>query len=170
MSLRKLGLVVHVTTSVGWFGSVVTFLAIAIVGLAGDDGLRTRGAYVAMDVVARFVILPACLLAFASGVVQSLGTPWGLFRHYWVVIKLVLTVGASAFLILHMTVVATAADLAASGELGGHGAIRVQLVLDAALAVVVLLVATVLAVYKPKGVTRFGQSSSTGVPGVSERR
>jgi hypothetical protein len=59
---------------------------------------------------------PLCLASLLTGLIESLGTPWGLVRHYC----------------------------------------RLQLVVDSAAALFVLLVATVLAVYKPRGLTRAG--------------
>jgi hypothetical protein len=50
-------------------------------------------------------------------VVQSLGTPWGLFRHYWVVFKLLITAFATIILLIylgtfrHMAAVAADADV-----------------------------------------------------------
>ena len=38
-----------------------------------------------------------------SGLVQSLGTEWGLFRYYWIVAKLSLTVVATMVLMLLLT-------------------------------------------------------------------
>lgn len=35
--LRKFALTAHITSSVGWLGAVVCFLALSIVGLASDD-------------------------------------------------------------------------------------------------------------------------------------
>jgi hypothetical protein len=47
------------------------------------------------------VIVPLSLAALLTGVVQSLGTPWGLFRHRWIVAKLALTVVATVLLLVH---------------------------------------------------------------------
>ena len=110
-------------------------------------------------------LLPAlaalvCALFLASlltGVMQSVGTSWGLVRHWWVVVKLALTVVATALLLLHTQPIGhLGAVAAAGGQIGTDlDGLRVQLVVDAAAALVVLLGATALAVYKPRGVTRF---------------
>lgn len=157
--VRKLALTAHVTTSVGWLGAVAAFLALAITGLAGDDGPTVRGAYVAAEVITWSVIVPLCLASLLTGVVQSLGTPWGLVRHWWVLIKLALTVVATGLLLLHTQPIGHLGGVASSGgplsaDLDG---MRVQLLVDAAAALVVLLGATALAVVKPRGVTRFAR-------------
>ena len=118
-----------------------------------------RGAYLAIELTAWFVIVPLSLAAPLTGLVQSLGTTWGLFRHYWVLAKLLITIPASAFLLLHMRAISRVAGVAAETTLsrGDLGRLRIQLVADAGAALLVLLVATVLSVYKPPGLTRYGQ-------------
>jgi len=152
--VRKLALTAHVTTSVGWLGAVLGFLALAIAGLVSHSEPTVRAVYIGMDVVTRLVIVPLCLASLATGIVQSLGTPWGLFRHYWVLIKLLLTVASTAVLLVHTQVVAYLGQAAlavtfARGDLRGANE---QLVFDAAAAALVLLVATTLATFKPRGV------------------
>lgn len=156
--LRKLALTAHVASSVGWLGSVAAFLVLAVVGLTGEDGQRVRGAYLAMEITGWYVIVPLAFASLLTGLVQSLGTTWGLFRHYWVLAKLVLTVLATFLLVLHMQVADQVADTAARTSPSGSdlGGLRVQLVFDAAAAVVVLLTNTALSVYKPRGITRYG--------------
>jgi hypothetical protein len=169
---RKVALSAHVTSSVGWFGSVVTFLVLAVIGLRGgeEDGV-IRSAYVAMKVVGWFVIVPFSIASLVTGVVQSLGTQWGLIRHYWVIAKLLITVGASVLLLVHMQVVNTVAEAASSGALRiDHlRAPRMQLVADAGAASVVLLIAIVLSVFKPQGQTAFAGVQNDGTRESAKR-
>ncbi len=157
--LRKVALTAHVTFSVGWLGAVATFLALAIAGLTSQDAQMVRAAYLAMALTGWFVIVPLSLASLLSGLVQSLGTVWGLFRHYWVLIKLLMTVLASIVLLAHMRPISYMAALAAERVLSGDElrGLRIQLVADAGAALLVLLVATTLSVYKPRGVTRYGR-------------
>lgn len=159
--MRKFGLTAHITVSVAWIGAVVSFLVLSIAGLRSQDPEIVRGAYLAMDLIGEFVIVPLSFAALATGVIQSLGTPWGLFRHYWILLKLVLTIGATFLLLLHqfnaVAVAARSVSATPAGTLPEMGKLGVQLVGDAAGAIVVLLVITVLAVYKPWGRTRYGQ-------------
>jgi hypothetical protein len=184
---RDLTLTLHVLTSIGWFGAVVVFLVLAIAGFASAQPRIVTASYLAMSLATRYVIVPLCFASLATGVIQSLATRWGLFRHYWVVIKLVLTVLATAVLLLHwvviklvLTLLATAvlllhtrpidemAELVARTVLSPaeHRGMRIQLVFDAGAALVVLVVATVLAVYKPRGVTRYGRRAFSSLPTV----
>lgn len=155
---RKLALAAHVTASVGWLGAVATFLALAIVGLAGADA-QARAAYLVMEPVGWFVVVPLAVASLLTGLVQSLGTRWGLFRHYWVLAKLVINVFATIVLLLYMRTLDYFADVAETTAPGGDlRALRdPSPVLHSALAFFLLLVATTLAVYKPRGITRYGQ-------------
>ena len=56
--MRKLGLTLHVAASAGWFGAVLGFLALTVPALWSDQPFVVRSAYVSMDVLARFAILP----------------------------------------------------------------------------------------------------------------
>ena len=115
-----------------------------------------------MNLIGFYVIVPISLASSISGLLLSFGTEWGLFRYYWVAIKFLLPIVATAALMLHQfTAVATAAKLAATpfGDLfPRHDLSKVgtQLVGDASLAIVILIAATVFAVYKPWGLTSYG--------------
>lgn len=160
--LRKLALTGHVVTSVGWLGAVACFLALAIVGLRGEDPLRVRAAYIGMESVAWSVIVPLSFASPLSGVVMSLGTAWGLVRHYWVLAKVVLTVPATAILQLHMQPITHMAHVSAMALPGDElGRVKVQLVASAGAAAVVLLVVTLLSVFKPRGLTPYGRRMRT---------
>jgi hypothetical protein len=156
--LRKLALTTHVTSSVGWLGAVAGFLALAIAGVTSQDTQIVRAAYLSMHVITWFVIVPLSLAAFLTGIVQSLGTTWGLFRHYWVLTKLLLTVLATIILLLHTQPIDRVAALAAETTLSRADLwqLRLQLVGDASAALFVLLVTTTLSVYKPWGMTSYG--------------
>jgi hypothetical protein len=115
--LRKFALTVYVTSSVGLLGSTAAFLALDIAGLNDQDILIVRAAYLAMEMIARFVIVPLALAPLLTGLVQSLGTSWGLFRHYWVMVKLLLTAFATSVLLAKMELIGYAARLAAETTL-----------------------------------------------------
>ena len=155
--VRKLALTAHVASSVGWLGAVASFLGLALVGLTSPDAETARGAYLVMDPAARFVLVPFAFASLLTGVVQSLGTTWGLFRHYWVVAKLLITVFATLVLLMYMETFALMADAAADPS-ADLGVVRnASPALHAGAALLLLLAATTLAVYKPRGVTRFGR-------------
>lgn len=166
--LRKLTLTAHVTCSVGWLGAVAGFLALAVAGLTSQDAQRVRAAYLAMDLTAWFVIVPLSLASPLTGLVQSLGTAWGLFRHYRVLAKFLITVPATAVLLLHMQPIGHLARVVSETTLSGGDlrGLRIQLVANAGAALFVLLVATTLSVYKPRGMTPYGRRKQREQPVV----
>ncbi|MEU2267072.1 hypothetical protein ABZ568_11700 [Streptomyces olindensis] len=155
--LRKLALVAHVTSSVGWLGAVVAFLALAVIGTTSQDPATVRGVYLVMEPTAWYTLVPLAFAALLTGIVQSLGTPWGLFRHYWVLFKLLINVVATVVLLIYMGTFRSMAHRAADPEAELSSVRDFSPVLHSVLALVVLLLAMVLAVYKPRGVTPFGQ-------------
>ena len=154
--LRKFVLTVHVASSVGWLGAVACSLVLAVIGLAGEDVRMVRAAYLAMDSIGRSVLVPLALASLLTGLVQGLGTEWGLFRHYWVLIKLLINVFATLLLVLYTQTLGYLAGLAANPSVG-FGELRdPSPVLHATGALLLLVVATTLSVYKPRGVTPYG--------------
>lgn len=156
--LRKLVLTAHVATSVGWLGAVVAFLAIAIFSRTSNDVQVLRAAFLAMELTTRYAIVPLSIASLLIGVVQSLVSPWGLLRHYWVIVKLVLTVFAVIVLQGYTKTMSAIADAAADATMSSADlrALSTSPLLHSVLALVVLLVTTILAVYKPRGMTRYG--------------
>lgn len=143
---RKLLLTVHVISSVGLLGADAAVLALGIAGWYGTDPLTV---YPAAHLLGELLVLPSALLALASGVALGLLTPWGLVRHWWVLIKLALTVGGTAlaiFVLLPTLGSAAAAALA-------HQPIDEEfgLVKDSGGASGVLVVTVLLSLYKPFG-------------------
>jgi hypothetical protein len=155
--LRKFALTAHVASSVGWLGAVVVFLALAVVGLTSQDAQTVRGAYLVMEPAAWFVLVPLAFASLLTGIVQSLGTTWGLFRHYWVLAKLLINVVSTIVLLFYMETFSFMASVAADPS-ADLGVVRTASpALHATVALLLLLVATILAVYKPRGMTRYGR-------------
>lgn len=152
---RKFALTAHVVCSVGWLGAIVAFLALALVGLISDQVELVRGVYLAAEPLTYWVIVPLAVASLVTGVVQSLISSWGLVRHYWVIAKLVINVLATGVLLLYIQTVGHFADLAA-GEAQLSQLRAPTFLLHSSLALLLLLTATALAIYKPRGLTRYG--------------
>ena len=120
------------------------------------DTTTSRSLYVAMEVLGRAVLVPLALASLATGLLQSLGTAWGLFQHWWVVVKLGLTVVSTAVLLAYTPTLTLLAD-AARHPAGAAGPLPSgSPVLHSAAALLVLLGAAVLSIVKPRGLTRYG--------------
>jgi hypothetical protein len=156
--LRKLALTAHITASLGWIGADAAFMALAIAGLTSRDSQLVQAAYLAMGVIAWYVIVPMSLASLLTGLLQALGTKWGLFRHYWVLVKFLIGLVATTILLIHTQPISLLAGAAAEAALSSSHLreARVQLVVAAGAGLLVLLVNTVLGVYKPRGLTPYG--------------
>ena len=158
--IRKFALTAHVTSSVGWLGAIIGFIAHAVAGLTSQDVQTVRSAYLMMDLTGWFVLVPLSLASLLTGVVQSLGTAWGLFRHYWIIAKLSITVFATVVLLIYMQTLDKLASVAArttfsSADFSGHqGA---SPLIHASVALLLLITCVVLSVYKPWGKTQYGK-------------
>lgn len=155
--LRKFMLAVHLTVSVGWIGAVAAYLALDLVAATSQQAQTLRAAYLAMDVTVRLVIVPLALATLLTGLIMSLGTRWGLFRHYWTLISLLLTTFATLVLLVETRTIGYYAGLAAdprtsSDQLRALGSTLVHSVGG----MLVLLVNMWLNVYKPRGLTPYG--------------
>lgn len=156
-SLRRFVLTTHLACSVGWLGAVIVFLALAVLGMTSRSAQIVRGAYLVMEPAAWWVLVPLAAGSLLTGIVQSWGTPWGFFRHYWVVFKLTITIAATAILLIYMGTFRQMAAAAGDPNVALSAVRNPSPALHSTLALLALLVATVLAVYKPLGLTAYGQ-------------
>ena len=156
-SLRKLALTVHVTSTVGWLGAIAGFLVLAIAALTSRDVQLVRGAYLAMELTGWYVLVPLCVASLSTGLIMSLGTSWGLFRHYWVLVKFVITILAAVILFMYTQTLEQLGVMAQDTTLTINELRNPSPVLHSGLAVLALLVNTTLSIYKPKGMTKYGR-------------
>lgn len=162
LSLRRFVLLLHVLTSVGFTGAVCAFLALALTGaLLGEEEI-VRAVYLSCGIVTWDVVVPLAWASLIIGVIQSLITPWGLFRYYWVVIKLVLTIIAVVVLMIQTANIGTVAQMALNGHLDDLTGPRAGMILHASAGLGVLVVITILSVYKPRGLTPIGARTLDG--------
>ncbi|MFD1739594.1 DUF2269 domain-containing protein [Bacillus salitolerans] len=156
-ALRKLALIAHIGSSVGWFGAVIAYLALDITVFVSQNIHFLRAAYIAMGITVSWAIVPLAITSLITGLVVSLGTSWGVFRHYWVIFKLLLTSFATIILLLAAPSINSMATMALNPKMAGtHLSMMGNTLLHSVGGLVVLLVILLLSVYKPKGLTRYG--------------
>jgi hypothetical protein len=156
-ALRKLVLGVHIAVSVGWIGALAAYLVFDLTVVASDDVTTLRASYVAMALVTTKIIIPLALLALLTGLILSLATKWGLFRHYWTVISLILTLFALVVLLIETQTVLYFSSIAADPATT-DAALRSlgSTLLHSIGGTVVLLVVMWLNILKPRGLTAYG--------------
>jgi len=153
--VRRFALSVHLTCSIGWVGAVIAYIGLGTAAVLSDSPATVRSAWVAMELIGWYVLVPLALGSWLTGLVMSLGTRWGLFRYYWVLFAFVLTTLATTVLLMHMPDVSSVADavqIADPGDLDRYGGD----LFHAVLALVLLLLIQVLNLYKPPGMTPYG--------------
>ena len=153
--LRKFLLTLHVLSSLGWAGAVAVFVVLDIAALTSTDPQFGRLLWLALQAAAWSLLVPLAFSSLLTGVLLALGTVWGLFRHYWVLIKLVLTLLATAVLVLYTQTIQTVAGMVRDPAMSGMD--HPSALLHTGGGLVVLLLTTILAIYKPRGMTRYGQ-------------
>jgi hypothetical protein len=159
-AVRKLTLTTHITASVGWIGAIAAFLVLAGVELSTQNVLLVRGTFLSMDVIAWAMILPLSLASLLTGLILALFTKWGLLSHYWVLAKLLINLLASIILLMYVQSLGPLASIAAASEVSGTNLLSLKgsdSVLHSGVALLALLVAIIFSVYKPRGMTRYGQ-------------
>jgi hypothetical protein len=168
--LRRFALTLHLTFSVGWIGAVGAFLALVVAAMTSQDAQTLQAAWIAMEVTGWFAIVPLALASLLTGLVMAVGTRWGLFRHYWVLVSFVLTTLACAILLGNMQSVSFFAGIASEMDSADVGALRRALpseLLHAGVGLLVLLGIQVLNVYKPRGLTPYGRRKQNEQEAVS---
>lgn len=153
---RRFALTAHVTASVGWLGAVATFLALAVMGLTSPDPQTARATYLVMEPAAWLVLVPLAFASLLTGLLQSVGTTWGLLRHYWVLVKLAINVVTTLVLLAYLPTFAAMAAVAADPATAMAVVRNPSPVVHAGAALLLLLGAASLSVYKPRGLTRYG--------------
>lgn len=145
---RKLLMVVHLIVAVGLLGSDLAVLVLVTSGWRGAEPVTV---YPAAHLISVVVLVPFALLAVATGLLQGLLTPWGLLKHWWVTIKLLLTIAGTVLALRVLTPSLAGAEQAALAGMGVPSVGKIGLVRASSAASVVLTVTVVLSVYKPFG-------------------
>ncbi|WP_232725662.1 DUF2269 domain-containing protein [Bacillus sp. FJAT-44742] len=153
---QKFALTVHVIVSVGWIGGVFAYLALVITTLISRDDHIIRAALLSMEPITYYAIVPLALASLITGLFMSLSTTWGLFRHYWILAKSLLTLIAIFILFQYTQTISFVAELAREPSTSLDELKRAHGLLHSVGALVVLLLNMILSMYKPKGVTKYG--------------
>ncbi|MGW0737863.1 PDR/VanB family oxidoreductase [Streptomyces sp. NPDC002851] len=157
---RKLTLALHISTSVGWMGLSLSMATLAVIGYFTTDPGVAEGAYYAMYVFDETTVSIVGLASLITGVLLGTGTPWGLLRHWWVVVKgsIALFMLVFAWAYTHPLVI-TAAEQAGEARGGYTPSTEGTILLWTVPPLFVLLVyASIISVYKPWGRTPRGRT------------
>lgn len=87
----------HILFAAAWMGGVAALILVSLVGRRPEGGEALALARASLQWIDWVIIIPACLGSLATGLLFSMGTPWGFFRYTWITIKWLLTVAMILF-------------------------------------------------------------------------
>lgn len=156
-NIRKLTLTSHLIFSIGWLGAVAVFIALAITGLTTKDFTIARSMYISLEICTLYIIIPFCIASFLTGIIQAVGTKWGLFKHYWIIIKLFLTFAMTILLFLHLKPISLLSSTAIDSSFTNTGEAigLIDIIKKAGAALFVLIAIVGISIYKPWGTTKY---------------
>ncbi|MFG3139247.1 DUF2269 domain-containing protein [Streptomyces sp. NPDC048211] len=161
---RRSLLVAHVSVSVSWLGLTVGLLTLGITAFSTGDPVTAQAATRAMKIFGDWLVVPVALGSLLTGLILSLGTPWGLARHRWIWVKFWLTLVATGLSVFSLR--------PGINEAAERGAADISLVVAPSVATATYLFITAISVLKPWGPTRRGRRlriSNRSVKAVDER-
>jgi hypothetical protein len=140
----------HIVMSVGWLWLVGSLVALEAARLFHYNPAVKDDAATATAVIA-WVLIPVVFMSLASGLVLALFPPWGLMRHWWVLVKcgIAAALTIAGLLLLLPRIQGMAAGM---GELA-----ELRTLIARSCALILLFVATGLSVMKPWGRTPRGR-------------
>ncbi|WP_030559728.1 hypothetical protein [Streptomyces aureocirculatus] len=156
---RRATLVVHVAASAGWLGLTLGLVALAAAAITTDSHPTVEASVRAMKVFTDWLVLPLAFLTLLSGLLLSLGTPWGLARHRWVHTKFWLTLATTTATTFALRPGIN--DTAATVSAGEPLAASTDLIAGPIVSLSAYLFMTVISVLKPWGLTRRGRRLRT---------
>jgi uncharacterized membrane protein len=153
---RKPLLVAHVIASGIWLGAVSANLFFGIAAATTGRTDLADAFYAVMDRLVNNLMPAAAIATLATGLALSLATKWGLLRHHWVLAKLLLGI---ATVVVGVTAIDGAIqDTIASRETAGSVGASDLLLPAIGATPTMLVIATILAITKPRRLTRRGRS------------
>jgi len=166
--LRRLLVVLHVIAGVGLLGIDIAMLSLGWSGATAGDVTTARAAYTSMQSLISPFLPTMAISALVTGAILSVGTKWGLLRHYWIVAKIVVNI---AVIVIGARVVKGLVQQALAATLGAASVptpAAMLLVAASASNLTLLVFATTVSIYKPWGATRRGREAAAA--GTSRRR
>jgi hypothetical protein len=157
--MRKAMLTAHVAISVGWFGLLLSMIAMAIVGALSGSARAQYSIYTIMTLLDQIFLGLTSFFALLTGLVGAIGTKWHLMRRYWISTKFIMTLFLMAFGfgVNHPLIAKATALVEAGAPPAQVRAVGIPLAWCASAAGVMLIIMIILSTYKPWGFTRYGQ-------------
>jgi hypothetical protein len=157
-------MVLHAISGIGWMGVDIALFLLLWNARTTTNAIEAITAYTAVSLIVPTAVPPLCLGVLATGLLLGWGTPWGILRHWWVFVKLLLAVVMT--ILVFRALVPAVQTMPALGNFATADAVRaklgplgIQLMFPPAVSFVLLGIATVLSMFKPKGLTPWSTAS-----------
>lgn len=85
---RRVVLVIHIMAGGAWFGLDVAMAVLIFTAIATDSTAVRAHTLQSLALVTVWPMFTAAVLSLVTGVLLGLGSKYGLFRYWWVVVKL----------------------------------------------------------------------------------
>jgi hypothetical protein len=150
---RKSVLLIHIASAGAWLGIDVVMAVLVFTALLSDDDRTKALAFRALELVAVGPLLATGLVSLLTGILLGLSSRYGLLRYWWVAVKLALNLLLTALVLVALAPeVADAAERARQFDAGVPAPLGIgDLIFPPIVSPTALLVAFVLAVFKPWG-------------------
>jgi hypothetical protein len=139
-------------------GVDIALFLLLLNALTTTNATEAISGYTAVALIVRIALPPLCLGVLFTGLLLGWGTPWGLFRYWWVFIKVLLSLAMTILVFVALVpAIESMPDIAGSTTAdavrASLGRLTVQLMFPPAVSFGLLGVATVLSIFKPKRLT-----------------
>lgn len=151
---QKILKIIHLVCAIAWIGSAIVMNMLRhLVDVDSNEAMY----YVAvvLDAVDMDILVPGAILCLLTGVVYGLFTPWGFFKHRWIVVKWILTIFMILFGTFYMgprvsdNVVIASELVSGVGDAASYWRNVADCAWSGALQILLLAVIVVVSVFKP---------------------
>lgn len=170
--LRKAVLALHLASAVGWLGIDVVLGILVLNAVLSHDRESAAVSYQAIEIFAAWALLPAGLTCLATGLVLGLSSRYGVLRYRWVAVKLLINIVLTALVPVALRPAAASAAEYGRQLAAGHVSAGqpTAIFYPPIVSPIALIIAIVLAVYKPWGPLRRRTRARTASPSRDQAR
>jgi len=86
----------HIFFAAVWIGAGVCLIMMQSF-LEANSGQMLYGINISMKLIDDFVIIPAAIGSLLTGLIYSIWTRWGFFKHNWIIVKWIINIGGIIF-------------------------------------------------------------------------
>jgi uncharacterized membrane protein len=99
-TVRKSLKFLHIVFSMSWFGGSLSLLVLLFFIPRPDSATALVLQHITFNRVATTIVATASVLSLITGLLLCWKSNWGFFRHWWVIVKLFVTIVVIAFCII----------------------------------------------------------------------